>query len=123
MSDKVNSIMQDCFGDRVNTYAEDFRKISEVGFCRSRRRGNFPHTPDTFSRYSMLTVIGTKKKKERTEDKVARDSLTYWISLFGAPDIISGWASGFTGRNPHNLLMVAYYFIDSYSWVSSKFRI
>ena len=46
------------------------------------------HLRDTFSRYSMVTFIGTKTKTEQTADTVVNAILTNWVSFARTPDII-----------------------------------
>ena len=42
-----------------------------------------PHMQDTFSRYSVITFMGDKKKKAQTSGKVAHGGLEKWIGSSG----------------------------------------
>ena len=75
-------------------------------------RATSNHLQDTFSRYSGVTFIRTKNKKEQTAGKVVRAVLTYSASFFGTPDIILtdsasrvNWSKFSQFRNGRNITL------------------
>ena len=64
-------------------------ELVEMDFLDYWDHAAFPHLQDTLPRYSIISLIGNKKKKdEHTAGKMTGATLTQSVSLFGATAIV-----------------------------------
>ena len=72
----------------------------------------FLHIQDTFSRFSVISFWGTKKKEEQTAEMVKESAISDRMAIFWTPEItMAGKYSIFTGElfqdfcTTHNIVL------------------
>ena len=68
--------------------ASTFNELVEMDFGDYGDHATFLHIRDTFSRFSVVIFLGTKKREEQTAEMVRETVISNWLAVFGAPDIL-----------------------------------
>ena len=68
--------------------ANTFSELVEMDFVDYGDHATFLHIQDTFSRFSVIFFLGTKKREEQTAEMVREAMISNWIAVFGTPGIL-----------------------------------
>ena len=80
--------------------ANTFSELSEMDFADYGDLATFLHIQATFSRFSAIVFLGTKKVEEQTAETVRGIMISNWLAVFGAPGImVVDKDSGFIGAS------------------------
>ena len=67
--------------------ANTSNELVEMDFVDYGDHATFLHIQDTFSRFSAVSFLGTKKRGEQTAEMVRETVISNWLDVFGAPEI------------------------------------
>ena len=63
--------------------ANTFSELVEMDFVDYGDHATFLRIQDTFSRFSVVIFLGTKKKAEQTAEMVKESVISEWIAFLG----------------------------------------
>ena len=83
-----------------------FGELAEMDFSDYGDYAAFLHIQDTFSRFSVIILLGANKKEEQTAGMVKQSLISDRVAIFGTPEILmvgkdSRFIGGFFSRFLH----------------------